>query len=157
MVIVTIETQISTTKPDKNGRIFSKEHMDIVFRQRGYLRPNPIDRITMTPIPVRFFRDVNDYCSVLSRHDWNVDRHVIDSENFTVNTDIGDKELNALQIMFLNDRYYLNIPIKKDTYIKHEKYLLSCQAHAICLSLEKVSGDIMGASDILYFDIFPDE
>lgn len=155
MKIVTIPTQISPVHPDKNGRVFDKETMDVVFRQRGYLRPNPKDRITVTPIPVRFFIDVTDYCSVMQTG-WQSKREELSTDTFTINSDITDDELNALQIMYLNDRYYVNIPMNDETYKKHEEYLAKCQAHAICLSLKNVSGELMGANDILYFDIFPE-
>lgn len=156
MKIITIPTQISPTYPDKNGRLFDKDAMDRVFRQRGYLRPNQKDRITITPIPIRFFIDVTDYCQVM-QSGWEASRSDLNTDTFTINSDISDRELESMQVMYVNNRYYINIPLNKDTYEKHAEYLGKCQAHAICLGLKNIQGELMGAEDVLYFDIFPDK
>lgn len=154
--ILTIPTQISPIHPDKNGRIFHKETMDVVFKRRGYFRPNPADRITITPIPIRFFIDVTDYCQIMCCG-FNHDRQLLNTDKFTVNADISDEELAAFQMMYTNDRYYLNIPISKEAYEKHADYFSKCQAHAICSELHAVEDVQMGAEDILYFDVFPEK
>lgn len=155
--ILTIPTQISPVYSDKNGRIFHKDTMDAVLRRRGYLRPNPADRIPITPVPVRFFIDVTDYCSIMQCGGWDVDRQTLNTEKFTINSDITDEELQAMQIMYVNDRYYINIPIARQTYMKHAEYLSTCRANAICSGLEAIDGTQMGVKDILFFDIFPEK
>lgn len=155
MKIVTIPTQISPVYPDKNGRLFHKKTMDTVFRQRGYLRPNLADKITITPIPVRFFTNVSEYREIIQTHGWDADIHMIENA-FGLNTDISDKMLSGMQVMYLNDRYYLNIPIPKQLHGYYTEYFSTCYANAICTELRAVEGEYMGVNDILYFDIFPE-
>lgn len=156
MIIATIPTNISTIEPDKNGRIFNKESMDTIFRNHGFLRPNQKDRIPISPIPIRFFIDVTDYCDIM-RIGYDVTRDKLATETFTINQDITEEEFNAMQIMYMNSRYYINLPMAKVTYEKHKDYLTRCRANMICSELHAVDGLKMGATDILYLDVFPEK
>lgn len=157
-VIATIRMQISTIEPDRNGRIFDKSCMDKLFREHGYLISNRLEQTEPKPFPVRFFKSADDYRDILTRESWNVDKNILNVGEFTINRDIPDKDLSAMQIMFLDNRYYLNIPIPREMHEKYKNYLGKCQAHYICTNLEQVEGTaIMKMVDILYLDIYPDD